>query len=187
MPRRIIKRYLPDHGTFRDHPHLRRFGARLHDGNLWHLNRRSVSGAVAVGIFWAFVPIPFQMIAAAACAIWLRVNLPISAALVWLSNPLTMPPLWYATYQAGAWLLDLPPQDLHFELSPGMLLALLNDIWQPLYLGSLVVGTVSALLGLVLVRLAWRLSVVQQRRASLKRYQLRRIRHDGSKNKSEIQ
>ena len=48
MPRRIIKRYLPDHGKLREHPHLRRFGARLQDGNLWHLNRRSVSGAVAV-------------------------------------------------------------------------------------------------------------------------------------------
>jgi hypothetical protein len=31
-----------DHGALRGHPHLRHFRARLQDGNLWHLNRRSV-------------------------------------------------------------------------------------------------------------------------------------------------
>lgn len=173
MPRRIIKRFLPDHGTFRDHPHLRRFGARLHDGNLWHLNRRSVSGAVAVGLFWALFPMPFQMLPAAACAIWLRVNLPISIVLVWITNPLTMPPVMYATYRLGAWLLDLPPKNINFELTMDNVIASLGDIWQPLYLGSLVSGSVLALLGFVLVRLAWRLYVVQQRRANLKRYQSR--------------
>lgn len=173
MPRRIIKRFLPDHGTLREHPHLQRFGVRLHDPNLWHLNRRSVSGAVAVGLFWAFVPIPFQMIGAAAAAIWLRVNLPISAVLVWLTNPLTMPPVWYATYRLGAWLLDTPARQVHFEWSPDRLLAVLEEIWQPLYLGSFVVSVVSAAVGFVLVRLAWRLYVVQQRRADLKRYRSR--------------
>lgn len=174
MPRRIIKRFLPDHGTLREHPHLQRFGARLHDPNLWHLNRRSVSGAVAVGLFWAFVPIPFQMIPAAAFAIWLRVNLPISAVLVWLTNPLTMPPIWYATYRLGAWLLDLPVRRIHFEWSPERLIAILDEIWQPLYLGSLVVSVVSAAVGFLLVRLAWRTYVIQRRQTDLKRYRLRR-------------
>lgn len=173
MPRRIIKRFLPDHGRIREHPHLRRFGARLHDPNLWHLNRRSVSGAVAVGVFWAFVPMPFQMIPAAACAIALRVNLPISVVLVWITNPLTMPPIWYATYRLGAWLLDLPPKHIHFELSMDNVVASLSDIWEPLYLGSLVSGAVFALTGFVLVRLAWRLYVLRQRRANLRRYQSR--------------
>lgn len=179
MPRRIIKRFLPDHGTLREHPHLQRFGARLHDGNLWHLNRRSVSGAVAVGVFWAFVPMPFQMVAAAACAIWLRVNLPISVALVWITNPLTMPPVWYATYRLGAWLLGLPRQNIPFELTVPNLVSRLQDIWQPLYLGSLVAGAVLSLLGFVLVRLAWRMYVVQQRRADLRRYRLRRTEDAG--------
>jgi uncharacterized protein (DUF2062 family) len=178
MPRRFIKRYLPDHGTLREHPHLQRFGARLHDANLWHLNRHSVSGAVALGLFWAFVPMPLQMLPAAACAIWLRVNLPISVALVWITNPLTMPPIWYATYRLGAWLLGMPRQVIPFELTIPNLVARLQDIWEPLYLGSLVAGTVLALLGFVLVRLAWRIYVVQQRRADLERYRQRRTEDD---------
>lgn len=170
MPRRWIKRYLPDHGKLREHPHLQRFGARLHDGNLWHLNRRSVAGAVAVGLFWAFIPMPLQMVAAAACAIWLRVNLPISVVLVWLTNPLTMPPVWYATYEIGAWLLDLPPRVIDFTPSLDNGLSILRDIWKPLYLGSIVVSVLLSIAGFVFVRLAWRMHIVRQRRARTARW-----------------
>ncbi|MCB1903170.1 MAG: DUF2062 domain-containing protein, partial [Gammaproteobacteria bacterium] len=76
MPKQIIKRFAPDHEVIRNHKHLRIFGNLLHDPNLWHMNRRSVSGAFAVGLFWAFIPIPMQMVAAAAIAIIARVNLP---------------------------------------------------------------------------------------------------------------
>lgn len=165
MPRRFIKRFLPDHGTFREHPHLKRFGARLQDGNLWHLNRRSVSGGVAVGLFWAFIPMPLQMLPAAASAIALRINLPIAVALVWITNPLTMPPIMYGTYRFGAWLLDRPARNIDFTLSLENLLANLHDIWKPLLLGSFVTGVIAALLGYGLVRLSWRIYIVRQRAA----------------------
>lgn len=164
MPRRIIRRYLPDHRKVREHPQLQRFGVRLHDGNLWHLNRRSVSGGVAAGLFWAFVPIPFQMLPAAACAIWLRVNLPIAAALVWITNPLTLPPVWYASYRLGAWMLQLRPAEPHLDLSLSTLVAGMSGLWKPLLLGGVTIGAVLALAGFVAVRLTWRLYVVQQRR-----------------------
>ena len=62
MPRHIIRKYLPDSVKVRTHPHLKRFGERLHDPNLWHLNRRSFSGGVAIGLFCALLPVPGQMI-----------------------------------------------------------------------------------------------------------------------------
>ncbi len=165
MPKRLLKRLLPDHGTFREHPHLQRFGSRLQDGNLWHLNRRSVAGGVAVGLFWAFIPIPFQMIPAAASAIALRTNLPISVVLVWITNPLTMPPIWYATYRFGAWLLDLPPRNVDFTLSLENLLNNMQGLWKPLFLGSFAISIISAIGGFVLVRLAWRIFIVRRHRA----------------------
>jgi len=47
-----------------------------------------------------------------------------------------MPPIWYATYRFGAWLLDLPPRDVDFTLSLENLLNNMQGIWKPLILGS---------------------------------------------------
>lgn len=159
MPRKIIKRYLPDYHRIREHKHLKLFGQLLHDPNLWHLNRRSVSGAFAVGLFTAFVPVPFQMLLAAAFAVFVRVNLPISVSLVWVSNPATMPPMFYFAYKIGTWILGTPARKVQFELSFEWLLSGLGAIWEPFLLGCLVLGVSSALVGTITVRLLWRLHV----------------------------
>lgn len=159
MPRNLIKRYMPDHKKIRDHKHLKFLGALLHDPNILHLNRRSVAGAFSVGFFMAFVPVPFQMVLAAIGAIIVRVNLPISVALVWITNPLTMPPIFYGAYKVGTWILDRPIQKVHFELSTEWLMNELSTIWEPFLLGCLVCGVSFALLGNVFIRLFWRIHV----------------------------
>jgi uncharacterized protein (DUF2062 family) len=162
MAKKVIKRLLPDVHKIRSHKHLQFFGRLLHDANLWHLNRRSVSGAVAVGLFMALVPIPFQMIPAAALAILFRVNLPISVTLVWLTNPLTMPPVFYFCYKVGSWVLRQPVQDVTFELSWAWLSTELGQIWQPFLLGSLIVGVILSVAGYWSMRAFWRLHVIQE-------------------------
>lgn len=176
MPKRIIKRYIPDHRKIREHKHLRFFGALLHDPNLWHFNRRSVSGAMSVGLFAAFMPIPFQMVLAVALAIPFRVNIPISVGLVWLTNPVTMPPVFYAAYKIGAWILGEPMRPpVSFEISIDWMMQELMLIWQPFLLGSFILATASAVLGNVAVRLLWRLHVIRY----IKRKRLKRQRARG--------
>lgn len=169
MPKRIIKRYLPDPHKIRSHKHLRFFGDLLHDPNLWHLNRRSVAGAFSVGLFSAFVPVPFQMILGAAGAILWRVNLPLSVGLVWLTNPVTMPPVFFFCYKLGTWILgERPHEGVTFALSYEWIMGELSTIWQPFLLGCLLMGTISAVLGNIAMRLLWRLHVaryLQKRRA----------------------
>lgn len=160
MPKRLIKRFTPDREKIRNHKHLQIFGKLLHDPNLWHLNRRSVSGAFAVGLFWAFIPIPFQMVAAAATAIPARVNLPISVALVWITNPITIPPMFYFNYLVGTWILGKPTQQVQFELTWEWFSESLAGIWEPLYLGSLICAVLAAALGYVAMRGFWRWHVV---------------------------
>ena len=159
MPRRIIKRYLPNHKKIRDHKHLQFLGTLLHDPNILHLNRRSVSGAFGVGLFMAFIPVPLQMVFAAVGAIAFRVNLPISVALVWITNPLTVAPIYYLAYKVGAFTLGNPAREMQFEWTREWLLRELGAIWEPLLLGSLIFSTVSAILGYALVRGFWRLHV----------------------------
>ena len=132
-------------------------GNLLHDPNLWHLNRHSVARAMAVGLFVALIPIPLQMLLAAAIAVLARSNLPISISLVWLTNPVTMPPIFYAP----------------MELSVNWLMAELHHIWQPLLLGSLLVASIVAALGYCLTMLYWRWWVSRnwQRRKMRRRHQ----------------
>jgi len=162
MPKKFIKRFMPDHETVRNHKHLRIFGTLLHSANLWHLNRRSVAGAFANGLFFAFVPVPFQMVLAAGGAILFSVNLPLSVALVWISNPITMPPMFYGTYKLGAWIMGTELEDFQFELSWEWLQTGLGAIWQPFLLGCLITGIVASVLGYVSIRVLWRWHIVRE-------------------------
>ncbi len=156
MPRRLFKRYMPHPDRIKDNKSLRFLGGLIHDPNLWHLNRHSVARAMAIGLFWAMIPMPMQMLAAAALAIPLRANLPISVGLVWLTNPITMPPIFYTTYKLGAWLMDMPAVTMPDELSMAWVAAELAVLWKPLYLGSLVAGLGLSLLGYATTTFYWR-------------------------------
>lgn len=126
------------------------------------MNRRSVAGAFAVGLFMAFVPIPSQMAAAAALAILFRVNLPISVALVWITNPLTMAPVFYSAYKLGQWVLDAPHVPMHFELSLHWLMSDMLLVWRPFLLGCFILSAVAAASGYVGVRAFWRLYIIRK-------------------------
>lgn len=171
LARKILKRYMPDAHTVREHKHLQFFGTLLHDANLWHMNRESVSRAFAIGLFWAFIPIPFQMIPSAALAIYFRANLVISVALVWISNPLTMPPLYYFCYLVGTWIIGAPQQNVVFEMTWEWLTHELLTIWQPFLLGCLIVGGVLSVLGYFGMHGFWRWHVVRNWERRKKRRQ----------------
>ena len=175
MPRRLIKKITPDHDTIRNHKHMQIFGTLLHDPNLFHLNRRSVSGAFALGLFWAMIPIPLQMLAAAASAMIFRVNLPLSVALVWLTNPLTMPPVFYINYLLGTWLLNTPKSETKFEISMGWVAASMDEIWQPLYFGSFISGILLGIVGYTCVRLLWRLHIISRIQEKRQKARARKI------------
>ena len=164
MPRKLFKRFTPDSAEIKANPGLRFLGPLLHDPNLFHLNRYSVSMAFLVGVFLAFIPMPGQMAVAAIIALWVRCNLPIAVALVWITNPVTIAPIFFSTYQLGLWLLDVPEaQHATSAISWETLHNIdFTNIWKPLLVGSLCAGSFFSLLSYFTIRYTWRFYVIFQ-------------------------
>ena len=162
MPKKMIKRLMPDHQTIKTNKHLQIFGDLLHNANLWHLNRRSVSKAFAVGLFFAFIPVPFQMVLAAGIAIIVHANLPLSIALVWITNPLTMPAIFYFCYLVGTWIIGAPTEEFAFQASWQWLVDSVSTIGPAFIIGCGVLATVFAILGYIAINSIWRFSVAKE-------------------------
>ena len=92
------------------HPRLRHRGwwrklsAPLFHRSLWKPCRDSVASGMAAGLFFAMMPMPFQMIPAALIAMRFRGNVPIAMGACWISNPITQVPVWLFQFRLGEWL-----------------------------------------------------------------------------------
>lgn len=181
MPRKLFRKYLPSAASVRENRWVALFGKLLHHPNLWHLNRDSVAGAVAIGLFSGLVPGPLQMLTALLLAIPLRRNLPVALLVTLYTNPFTIVPLYLLAYGYGSLLLGLNqavPRIQHFEMDWGNLLdsmARLFDwtlaLGKPLFVGLVALGLTLAFVGYWAVQLGWRWYVVlawRRRRQSRK-------------------
>ena len=156
MPKKTLKSIVPSPARMREIQSLRLLGDWIYATNLWHINRYSASMAFFVGLFVAFMPIPGQMLLAALLAVLLSCNLPLSVGLVWITNPVTMPAIFYMAYKVGALLIDVPVKEVEFELSIFWLTHSLVAIWKPFLLGCLVSGLFFGSLGYFVLSMLWR-------------------------------
>jgi len=108
VPRKFLRKYLPDVDAVRSSRLVAPFGGRLQHPNLWCLNRRSVPGAVAIGLFCGLIPGPLQMLGALLIAAPLRKNIPVALLVTLYTNPLTIVPLYILAYGYGQLLLGMP-------------------------------------------------------------------------------
>jgi len=161
MMRRKIKRLMPDRKKIVENGALQIFGRLLHDPNLWHLNCYSVATAFSIGLFSAWIPIPFQMVLAASLAIALQANLAISVALVWVTNPVTMPPLFFFAYKLGTKMMNAPIHPFKFQLSFEWLFKTINTVGLPLLVGGATLGILSAVISNFTIRAIWRYRAVR--------------------------
>lgn len=179
MPKALIRRYLPSPEKIREQKSLGFLRHRLGDPSLWHLNRRSASLAMFWGIFFAFMPMPFQMIPATLIAVGLRINLPLVLVLTWVTNPITVLPFMYVSYAFGSLVLQVPMlswaeievlMSAALSIAPadsntGSILAQLK----PFFVGTVILGFSLGCLGYVGMRGYWRWHAVRQWRARARR------------------
>jgi uncharacterized protein (DUF2062 family) len=136
--------------------------ARRHE--LWRFTRRSVPRGVAVGLLvgiFALIP-GIQIIGAALMCVPCRGNIPIAAAMTFLSNPLTTPMILAASIYLGNKL------GFHADVSTfyglyehGASLKewaywLLSDAAPALVIGLFIISTVTAAIGYLVSSFVWR-------------------------------
>jgi uncharacterized protein (DUF2062 family) len=180
MPKKTIKRFLPTPGKLRKIKSLRILGEWIYEPNLWHINRFSASSAFFVGLFVAFIPLPSQMAIACLLSVWLRCNLPLAVALSWVTNPLTMGPIFWFAYKLGALVMGEPTHVEQFSISWEWLQTGLVAIWQPFLLGCLLCAFFFGSLGYFVIQVLWRWQVVQrwEARRERRRIQLEQATRD---------
>ncbi len=159
---------MPDHTAVHGNRWLAPFRNTLLHPRLWHINRRSAAGGVAVGMFCGLIPGPFQMLGAAICAVVFRVNLPLALVTTLYTNPFTIVPLYLLAYALGRLFIDtdnsfIPPPEYASSLSEWLqqLLGWLGQLGLPLVIGVTLLASLFAVLGYFGVRVAWRIFLVR--------------------------
>jgi uncharacterized protein len=170
MLRKTIRRILPSHESITNNRFLRRLGPRLSHPNLWHINRRSIAGGTAVGMFAGLIPgsNPVQFAAGAVGALLFKVNLPVAVFVTLYSNPFTILPLYFAAFWIGQFVmggdgaLTLPPNLTLADFFHSLLAVLewFVSLGKPLAIGLLSLGLCLAAAGYFLVEVAWRVHVI---------------------------
>lgn len=141
---------------------------------VWRFNRRGVARGVALGLFAGFA-VPFaQTPFAALFALSARANLPVAAACTMVTNPFTLPVVYYLAYRSGSAMLRadggllpaLPGDGGLLDRGAAWLLALAG----PTYLGLLLFAIVGAVGGWIITSVGWRFLVARRwRRRRLSR------------------
>jgi uncharacterized protein (DUF2062 family) len=158
------------------------FGNLLHHHNLWHLNRHSVAGGVAVGLFAGLIPgsNPVQFFFASMFAIVFKVNLPVAVLITLYSNPLTIVPIYLAAYTIGKFVIgngtiNMPQVEFSLldkninEWIPSMI-DWLASLGRPLLTGIFLLAILLSIIGYFTVRGVWRLYVIYAWRKRAQRH-----------------
>ena len=161
---RFMKRHAPRREDVVNSPWLRPFGKRIRQSDLWRFTRRSVPRGVAIGLFIGiFLMVPgLQIVGAALVCAPLRGNIPIAAAMTFLSNPLTTPFFLFAAIDIGNQLgfhADLATYEALRTSHAGLgrwTAWLLSDAAPSLLSGLAIIGLAFAAAGYVLALVGWR-------------------------------
>ena len=148
-------------------PGLQRLAPRLADPKLWQWSRRGVALGVALGLFIGLLIPVAQILFAGSAAVLLRANVAMAAVGTLVTNPLTVPPIYYAAYHLGAWVTGTSVADGLSLTDPGSLFEHFGSIGLPLFTGLAVTATVAAVSSYLLISRVW-IWRVNTRRRTLK-------------------
>ena len=167
MARKLFRKYMPSVDKVREVRALSLFGNALFHPALWHLNRRSAAGGVAVGLFCGLIPGPLQVLGAAIVCLVARVNLPVAIVTTFYTNPFTIVPLYLLAYKIGSFTMgagagkpEAPPPQWDWTGLGASFNAMgewMLGLGAPLAVGVLMLAGILSTLGYFVVRVGWTL------------------------------
>jgi uncharacterized protein len=190
-----FRRLMPSPETAANNRWLRWLGPSLLHPRLWHMSRRGIALGCAIGVFFGFLVPLAQIPLSAGAAVLLRANIPSAMASTLVTNPVTFPPVYYAAWQVGHWILGgdaakTPPPSQQGEppdeppataattatgpaasAAPGWwhrTWDYLTGVGKPLLIGLGLFACGFGFLTWLLVGLVWRLRVLYKRRQRLR-------------------
>jgi len=131
------------------------------------INRKSISRGILIGLFWGFIPMPMQMLAVLAITPFIKFNVPIAISMVWLSNPITMPFMYYMEYKTGIFLLGTKGID-NIELTLDWFSQNWDNIIVPLYVGTIPYSLFVSIFIYYIINILWIKSVKKERQNKVK-------------------
>ena len=123
--------------------------------NLWIFNRHSVVWGITLGIMCSWIPMPFHTWIAVAFALVIDCNIPLVVISIWFANPITMPFMYYVAFRVGEALMHLHPSNMAFHPSIKDLMAVFDQIWQPLLLGCLICSIFCGMASYLICNFLW--------------------------------
>jgi len=140
--------------------------------SIWHVSRRSVARGVALGLLCGFILPVGQIFLAAIVAVFTRSNLIVASLATLVTNPLTMPPIYFLAYKTGAAVLR-PVREIHEAVTDepvsASLAATLSDASLYMVTGLMIFAVGAAVLGYLTVHALWWATTAIKMRRRLRR------------------
>ncbi|WP_324827083.1 DUF2062 domain-containing protein [Qipengyuania zhejiangensis] len=173
-----IRVRMPTREQMAENRYLQPIAHRFLTPELWRFTRRSVPRGVALGIFAGFIIPVGQIFLAAFMALPARANVPLSALVTFITNPITFPFWAWVANRVGVFILKV---DLgmtggaatdeiasgrwawFLELFEGAGVTVLVTVF-----GFIVLAIVGAAVGYLLAGFIWRFMVANKRRRRLR-------------------
>lgn len=160
-----------------DNRYLAPIAHRFLSPELWRFTRRSVPRGVALGLFAAFIIPVGQIFLAAFLALPARANVPLSAAVTFITNPFTIPFWLVVANKVGRFILKIDQATVNTAMAS----EIERGGWSQSFgwfletagvtaFGFVVMSLVAAALGYLISGMIWRWWVGRKHRARIERY-----------------
>ena len=166
-----IKAQAPTRESFESNRFLRPFAKRVFHPALWRFTRRSVPRGVALGLLVGIlIMVPgLQIVGTALISLPFRANIPLGAAMTFLSNPVTTPFILAGSIYVGNTVFQLGADVAHFRAlieNDASLVEwftwLLSEAAPAMLAGLSVIAVASAVIGYLVAALVWRWWLVRK-------------------------